>query len=72
MVISRCSAEEDVKCIGIGSVRSEDMKYWQSRNAVIKLVGYSARSGETITSCVIPVGYTIVPFFKTIDFGKKK
>ena len=53
--ICRCSAEEDVKCVGIGAVRSDDMKYWQSRGAVIKLVGYSARSGETVTSCVIPV-----------------
>ena len=53
--MGRCSAEEDVKCVGIGAVRSDDMKYWQSRGAVIKLVGYSARSGETVTSCVIPV-----------------
>ena len=36
------------------------MKYWQSRGAVIKLVGYSARSGETVTSCVIPVGCFLV------------
>ena len=52
----RACSEENVKCVGIGAVRSEDMEYWSARGAVIKLVGYSVRTDNTVASCVMPVG----------------
>lgn len=50
------TAEENITCIGINAITSDEVKYWNSRGYVIKLIGYSAKQEDgSIASCVIPV-----------------
>ena len=55
-VRNRVSEEDSVVCIGIDAITSDEMKYWNSRGYVIKLLGYSSKQEDgSIASCVIPV-----------------
>lgn len=55
-VRNRVSEEDNIVSIGIDAITSDEMKYWNSRGYVIKLLGYSSKQEDgSIASCVIPV-----------------